>query len=55
VLVYWISTIPVDLALVWSGDRTIVTVVVGAAVLAPLLAGAAWDRRVSRAGAGETR
>jgi hypothetical protein len=42
VLVYWISTIPVDLALVWSGDRTIVTVVIGVAALAPLLAGAAW-------------
>jgi len=52
VLVYWISTIPVDLALVWSGNRTIVTVVVGAAALAPLLAGAAWS---SRGGAGETR
>jgi len=45
VLVYWISTIPVDLALVWSGDRTIVAVVVGAAALAPLLAGAAWTTR----------
>ena len=52
VLVYWISTIPVDLALVWSGDRTIVTVVIGAAALAPLLAGAAWT---SREGASETR
>ncbi len=52
VLVYWISTIPVELALVWSGDRTIVTVVIGAAALAPLLAGAAW---ASRGGAGETR
>ena len=52
VLVYWISTIPVDLALVWSGDRTIVTVVVGAAALAPLLAGAAWT---SRGGANEKR
>jgi hypothetical protein len=45
VLVYWISTIPVDLALVWSGDRTIVTVVFGAAALAPLLAGTAWTTR----------
>lgn len=52
VLVYWISTIPIDLALVWSGDRTIVTVVVGAAALAPLLAGAAWT---SREGASEKR
>jgi hypothetical protein len=64
VLVYWISTIPVDLALVWSGDRTIVTLVIGAAALAPLLAGAAWtspegasSQRVwtSREGAGERR
>jgi hypothetical protein len=47
VVVYWISTIPVELALVWSGDRTIITLVVGAAALVPLLA--------SRAGAGETR
>ncbi len=52
VLVYWISTIPIDLALVWSGDRTIITVVIGAAALAPLLAGAAWS---TRGGAGETR
>jgi hypothetical protein len=55
VLVYWISTIPVDLALVWSGDRTIVTVVVGAAALAPLLAGAAWERRATPAEADGTR
>jgi len=41
VLVYWISTIPIELALVWSGDRTIVTIVVGAAALAALLAGEA--------------
>ena len=45
VLIYWISTIPIDLALVWSGDRTVVTLVVGAAALAPLLAGlSAWER-----------
>ena len=37
VLIYWISTIPIGLALVWSGDRTIVTLVVGAATLAPVL------------------
>jgi hypothetical protein len=55
VLVYWISTIPIDLALVWSGNRTIVTVVVGAAALAPLLAGAAWERRATRAEAAGTR
>ena len=50
VVVYWISTIPIELALVWSGDRTIITLVVGAAALVPLLA-----ERASRAGAGETR
>jgi hypothetical protein len=41
VLVYWISTIPIELALVWSGDRTIVTIVLGAASLAALSAGEA--------------
>jgi hypothetical protein len=40
-VVYWISTIPVGLALVWSGDRTIITIVVGATTLAAVLAGAA--------------
>jgi hypothetical protein len=40
-VVYWISTIPIQLALVWSGDRTIITLVVGAASLAAVLAGAA--------------
>jgi hypothetical protein len=39
VLVYWISQIPIELALVWSGDRTVVTIVVGAAALSALLAG----------------
>jgi hypothetical protein len=43
-LVYWISTIPIELALVWSGDRTIVSVVVGAVALAALLAGEAYPR-----------
>jgi hypothetical protein len=43
VLIYWISIIPIDLALVWSGDRTIVTLVVGAAALTPLLAGDARE------------
>jgi hypothetical protein len=43
-VIYWISVIPIDLALVWSADRTIVTIVVGAAALAPLLAGEASER-----------
>jgi hypothetical protein len=55
VLVYWISAIPIELALVWSGDRTVVTIVVGAAALAVLLAGAAAESLVSRAGAAGTR
>jgi hypothetical protein len=38
VLVYWISVIPIDLALRWSGGRTVITIVVAAAALAPLLA-----------------
>jgi hypothetical protein len=45
VLVYWISIIPIELALVWSGDRTIVTLLVGAAALATLLAGESAVRR----------
>ncbi len=49
VLIYWISVIPIELALVWSGDRTIITLVVGSAALAALLAG------VSRAEAGGRR
>jgi hypothetical protein len=45
-VVYWISTIPIGLALVWSGDRTIITVVVGATTLAAVLVGAANDLAV---------
>ena len=47
-LIYWISVIPIDLALVWSADRTVVTLVVGAAALAPLLAGAAATSGAAR-------
>jgi hypothetical protein len=48
VLIYWISVIPIDLALVWSGDRTIVTLVVGAGALSALLAGVAFSRAEAR-------
>ena len=48
VLIYWISVIPIDLALVWSGDRTIVTLVVGAASLSALLAGIGLSRGAGR-------
>jgi hypothetical protein len=50
VLIYWISIIPIDLALVWSGDRTIVTLVLGAAALAPLLASEAGETPRPRSG-----
>lgn len=43
VLVYWISSVPVDLTLVWSGDRTVTSIVLGGAALAPLLAAPAWN------------
>ena len=43
VLVYWISNVPVELTLVWSGDRTVTAIVLGGAALAPLLAASAWD------------
>jgi hypothetical protein len=56
VLVYWISNVPVDLTLVWSGDRTVTAIVLGGAALAPVLAAPAWTeleegltrRRLSR-------
>jgi hypothetical protein len=48
VLIYWISVIPIELALVWSGDRTIITLVVGAASLAPVLAGIGLSRAEAR-------
>ena len=51
VLIYWISRIPIELALVWSGNRTIVPLVVGAAALTPLLAAlGATQRQRSRSG-----
>jgi hypothetical protein len=43
VLIYWISNLPVDLALVWSGGRTVTTLVLAGAALTPLLAARAWD------------
>jgi hypothetical protein len=43
VLIYWISNLPVDLALVWSGGRTVTTLVLTGAALTPLLAARAWE------------
>jgi hypothetical protein len=41
VLVYWISVVPVELTLLWTAERTVTTLVIGAVALAPLLVGAA--------------
>jgi len=42
VLVFWISVVPIDLTLRWAAYRTVASLVIGAAALAPLLAGEAW-------------
>jgi Dolichyl-phosphate-mannose-protein mannosyltransferase len=43
VLVFWISVVPVELTLRWAGYRTVASLVIGAAALAPLLAAEAWN------------
>jgi Dolichyl-phosphate-mannose-protein mannosyltransferase len=43
VLVYWISVVPVELTLTWTAERIVVSLVVGAAALAPLLVGEAFQ------------
>jgi hypothetical protein len=45
VLVFWISVVPVELTLKWAAYRTVASLVIGAAALAPLLAGEAWRER----------
>jgi hypothetical protein len=42
VLVFWISVVPIELTLKWAAYRTVASLVLGAAALAPLLAGEAW-------------
>jgi Dolichyl-phosphate-mannose-protein mannosyltransferase len=42
VLIYWISNLPVHLALQWSAGRTVATIVLGGAALSPLLTRDAW-------------
>jgi Dolichyl-phosphate-mannose-protein mannosyltransferase len=42
VLVFWISVVPIELTLKWAAYRTVASLVIGAAALAPLLAGEAW-------------
>jgi hypothetical protein len=43
VLIYWIDRLPVDLALTWSSSRTVTSLVVGGAALAPLLVAEVWE------------
>ena len=43
VLVFWISVVPIELTLKWAAYRTVASLVIGAAALAPLLAGEAWN------------
>jgi hypothetical protein len=50
VLVFWISVVPVELTLRWAAYRTVASLVIGAAALAPLLAAEAWSVRESREG-----
>ena len=55
VLVFWISVVPVELTLKWAAYRTVASLVIGAAALAPLLAGEAWNSDCSREGAARPR
>ena len=47
VLVFWISVVPIELTLRWAAYRTVASLVIGAAALAPLLAAEAWSVRQS--------
>ncbi len=42
VLTFWISVVPIELTLRWAAYRTVASLVIGAAALAPLLAGESW-------------
>jgi hypothetical protein len=44
VLVYWISVVPVELTLLWTAERTVTSIAIGAAALAPLLVAEAWPQ-----------
>ena len=50
VLVFWISVVPVELTLRWAAYRTVASLVIGAAALAPLLAAEAWSVRETSEG-----
>jgi hypothetical protein len=49
VLVFWISVVPVELTLKWAAYRTVASLVIGAAALAPVLAAEAWPHDWARA------
>ena len=57
VLVFWISVVPIALTLKWAAYRTVASLVLGVAALAPLLAGEAWRAAEAEVGArpGRTR
>jgi hypothetical protein len=42
VAIYWIDRLPVQMALAWSSARTVTSLVLGGAAIAPLLAAEAW-------------
>ena len=48
VLVFWISVVPVELTLRWAAYRTVASLVIGLAALAPLLAGRSRGGRSKR-------
>jgi hypothetical protein len=53
VLVFWISVVPVELTLRWAAYRTVASLVIGLAALAPLLAGEAWNTSRIRGESGD--
>jgi hypothetical protein len=55
VLVFWISVVPIELTLKWAAYRTVASLVIGAAALAPLLAGEAWREFETEQGAAQPR
>jgi uncharacterized membrane protein len=44
VLVYWISVVPIELTLLWTAERTVTSLLIASAALAPLLIAEAWPR-----------
>jgi hypothetical protein len=55
VLTFWISVVPIELTLKWAAYRTVASLVIGVAALAPLLAGEAWNEFQIEQGAAQPR